>query len=369
MTESTQHSHVKRGISTRRRKIFIVLAATIGLAAALVIGEAGLRVYVASRGWTSNCYVTGLVFFVPHKRAGYTMRPNLRLKSSTYDVTTNSDGLRATRPTERSRKEDPGSHRRILVLGGSSVFGYLVPDGQDSCVLLETRLNQLLAEPTNPMTVDVLNAGVPGYNIQQCRARFVDDLAQLSPDIVLLYLGWNDSKHVISEQQIDVTPPAPPLWERMCARSVLYGILRYRVFPPAAPKFASPLSAGPTARGKEYFAEQLRLLIEAIQAAGAQPVIATQLMAATSKNEQLAKLLGQTEEQIDANREVGQWLTEHIRDVATQCGIPLIDVAESIECDESILGDAIHLTRLGHEKVANVWTESLYKLLLESADL
>lgn len=347
----------------------MLLAAMIGLAGALLIGELGLRVYVASRGWTSNCYVTGLVFFVPHDRAGYTMRSNLRLKSSTYDVTTNSDGLRDTQPTKTINKEDRKTHTRILVLGGSSVFGYLVPDGQDSCVLLESKLSQRLATSTTPATVDVLNAGVPGYNIQQCRTRFEDDLAKLSPDVVMLYLGWNDSKHIISDERIEVTPPAPALWERAIAHSVLYGVLRYRIFPPDAPKFASPLAKGPTESGKAYFAEQLRLLVDAIRAAGAHPVIATQLMAATSKNEQLAKLLGETEEQIAANREVGQWLTEHLRDVATANAISLIDVAAAVECDESILGDAIHLTRLGHEKVADEWTESLYQLLVESTDL
>ncbi|GAB5404535.1 MAG: hypothetical protein Aurels2KO_27660 [Aureliella sp.] len=347
--------------------MFAILAATLGLLASLVIGETLLRVYVASRGWTPNCYVTGLIFFVPHERAGYTLRPNLRLKSSTYDVTTTSEGLRASQPIATPQHADQPSHTRILVLGGSSVFGYLVPDGLDSCVALETALKNELGDE---QSIDVLNAGVPGYNIQQCRLRFEDDLGELNPDYVLLYLGWNDTKFIISEspEQLDATPDAPALWQRLCANSVLYGVVRYRIFPPAAPKFAIPPSSQTrvTEAGSEYFLGQLRQLVASIRSAGATPIISTQLMAATSTSNSLTAFLGEDEEQIAANRAVGQWITDQLRAIALAEKITLIDTAAQVECDDQTLGDAIHLTQLGHEKVAAAWAETISEKLLES---
>jgi len=333
---------------------------------AVCVGEIALRIYVASRGWTSNCYVTGLVFFVPHKSAGYTLRPNLRLKSSTYNVTTNAIGLRGP-DIESSETAD---RIRILVLGGSSVFGYLVPDGQDSCIGLERALNARLQRDGN-LTVEVLNAGVPGYNIRQCRLRYEADLASLNPDIVLLYLGWNDCRHIIAEhpESLDLTPPAPSFVERTAAKSVLYGLLRYRVFPSSEARFAIPASAEskPTESGTTYFRDELKLLLQTIRHSGAEPILSTQLMAATSEDPQLRSYLGAEAQAQEANQTTGRWLTEHIRLAAKEFNIQLIDVAAEIEVTQQHLGDAIHLTAFGHEAVAKQWAEGLQSLVDEES--
>ncbi|TWT97100.1 SGNH/GDSL hydrolase family protein [Neorhodopirellula pilleata] len=164
----------------RRRRLFAIASVTLGLVVSALIAEFALRVYVASRGWTPNCYVTGMAFLVPHEQAGHTLRPNLRLRSSVYNVTTNAFGLRG--PEIEAIKPDDTT--RILVLGGSSVFGYLVPDGQDSCVQLQAILKQESSLAEHDW--QVLNAGVPGYNMTQCRLRYTSDLAALKPDWVIL---------------------------------------------------------------------------------------------------------------------------------------------------------------------------------------
>ncbi len=90
-------------------------------------------------------------------------------------------------------------------------------------------------------------------------------------------------------------------------------------------------------------------------------------MAATSTSDSLTAFLGSDDEQIAANRAVGRWVTDQLTSLAEQEQINLIDAAGEIECDDKILGDAIHLTRLGHEKLAAVGAESLSEKLLESA--
>ncbi len=340
------------------------MALLLGFFLAIVSSELALRGYAASRGWTSNCYVTGLIFFVPHASAGYTLRPNLRLKSSTYDVTTNSTGCRGPEISQRSP-----ARKRILVLGGSSVFGYLVPDGADSCAELQRILDQ-----ASPGGYEVINAGVPGYNMVQCRERYKTDLTALQPDYVLLYLGWNDSKFVVSEAptQLEQTPPAPELWERVLARSTLYGLLRYRLFPPAAPQFSIPgeKSVSVTKAGADRFEDEMNGLLDVVAASKASPIISTQLMAAhfddsDPNGRALAEYLGGDERQVAANRAVGTWITDKLREVAMNRNVQLVDTASMVPSSTQTLGDAIHLTELGHRQVAEVWATAILAEAIE----
>lgn len=349
----------RRQLSGRRRKLFTLLALLFGFLVGLLVCELALRVHVARRGWTANCYVTGLAFFVPDSQAGYTLRPGLRLKSSTYDVTVNSLGLRGP----EIDAEKASDLTRVAVLGGSSVFGYLVPDGKDSCRALE-RLLENRFEP-----VEVLNAGVPGFNMRQCRHRFESQIARLEPDLVILYLGWNDMPFLLEPESEarQRTPPAPPWMERCLANSVLYGFLRYRIFPPPTPRFAPPpeSSLQITSEGATAFKADLQALIDAIRSSGATPIISTQLMASGSTAEGLEEYLGDSPDQIAASRTIGAWITTTMKQAAETNAVPLVDCAAQVPCNPGTLGDAIHLTEQGHQLVAEAWASGLAPLLNE----
>lgn len=310
-----------------------------------------MRVYVASRGWTANCYATGDVFFVPHDTAGYTLRPGLRLKSTTYDVRVNSLGL-------RGEQWDPNSDTRpILVLGGSSVFGYLVPEREDSCYLAQAELKSAGIKRA------VLNCGVPGFNMTQCRERFVSDLAEFRPEIVVLYLGWNDIRFLIESDgsEMERCPPAPSWSARFLANSTFYGFLRYRIFPPQNAVFAPPAeqASEATEAGKDLFLKELTSLIQAVRNGGATPLLCTQVMAGSDGSRELDSFLGSTPEQIAANRSVTQWMTQAIRDLAADQGVTLVDCAAEVPANKETLGDAIHLTKEGHLQVAKLWSEAI----------
>lgn len=336
-----------------RRAIFILVAISLGIGLALLCSEIALRVYVASRGWTPNCYATGLVFFVPDSKSGHTLRPGLRLKSSTYDIRVNDQGLRG--PELRNEPDAT----RIAVLGGSSVFGYLVPEEEDSCRVLESRL---IAEG---LDVEVLNAGVPGFNLSQVRHRFEELIAPMDPEYVVLYLGWNDLPFLIGSPEHSRTPPAPPLYQRVLSSSVLYGFLRYRVFPPKAPQFAPPAApetAIEPARASD-FRNEFAALLEAIKRSGAIPIVSTQVMAASSHCEDLDEYLGNDLEQVTVNRKLGNWILDTERDIAASQKILLIDCAAELSCNKTVLGDAIHLTREGHVAVADLWAKSMLPII------
>ncbi len=354
MSDSPKHTPKAPRGNVRRKRLFVLLASVLGLAMAGLLGELSLRTYVAVRGWTANCYATGLVFFVPHPASGHTLRPHLKLQSSTYDIAVNASGFRGP----ELRTDASSAAPRIVVLGGSSVFGYLVGEGLDSCRLLETRLQQ------QGVDAEVINAGVPGFNLRQCRLRYEQDIAQLNPDYVLLYLGWNDSPFLISAtpDTLDLTPPAPPWLKRTLGHSTLYGFLRYRVFPEKTPQFAPPASrqAQVTDAGAAMFDQELELLVQSIRDSDAQCIISTQVMAASEHCRDLDAFLGSTPDQVAANRVVGQWITDRVRNKAVDSALPLVDCAASIDCDSEILGDAIHLTEAGHRQVADAWFDHYF---------
>lgn len=152
------------------------------LALALAVAEAGVRWLWPQPSWEA------------WRRASlrYTYHPvyHWRLAPGTYDtrhgrVHVNALGLRG----EEIDPEPPPGRLRVLALGGSSTFNYQAPDDGT----WPARLERFLARSLDA-EVEVINAGVPGYSTYQSSMRLVTDLADLGPDLVLVYHLWNDLK-------------------------------------------------------------------------------------------------------------------------------------------------------------------------------
>ena len=83
----------------------------------------------------------------------------------------------------------PANTIRVLVLGGSAVFNAYAEGGRTWSRALEEKLNQRLDE-----SVEVINAGVPGYGVHQSAHRYAADLGDLDADIIIVDHLWNDLK-------------------------------------------------------------------------------------------------------------------------------------------------------------------------------
>lgn len=124
-----------------------------------------------------------LIWPSAHPGVVYELRRGLDTCFINVRVQTTADGLRSGSNLPRARSV--GTFR-ILLLGDSQAFGWGVPYEDTVGVLLEHEL------ATAGRSVEVLNAGVPGYNAAQ-EAAYLDTLgAALHPDCALVLFMGND---------------------------------------------------------------------------------------------------------------------------------------------------------------------------------
>lgn len=119
-----------------------------------------------------------------HPEMIYRLRPGLDLHYAGLKLTTNPQGYRGP-PLERNK---PAETIRILVLGDSVSFGWGVSDGECYPRVLERELNR----NRGSRRIEVINAGVPGYNTAMELAYLERDGLVLDPDLVLLDFVGND---------------------------------------------------------------------------------------------------------------------------------------------------------------------------------
>jgi len=128
--------------------------------------------------------------------------------------------------------EKPKGLRRVAVLGDSIAFGYWVAERDGFPSQLEAMLNATGA----PGHVEVLNFGVPGYNLdQEIEALRARGLA-FSPDLVVVAFCLNDLEGLFSYELGLVQDradrgrsPLGRLREGLLDRSLLFSWIEYRL--------------------------------------------------------------------------------------------------------------------------------------------
>jgi len=114
---------------------------------------------------------------------------------------------------------------RVLALGDSCTFGFAATEDEAWPARLEVLLRAGLGRD-----VEVFNAGVPGYSSFQGLGAAERWMSQVSPDVVLLCFGWNDSS--IWDGRTDAehaTSRSAGTWERLEA-SRAFLVLRKLMF-------------------------------------------------------------------------------------------------------------------------------------------
>ena len=177
-----------------RLKNAVLLGTTVLLCT--LAAEAALRVVAPQR---VPRFPAGL--FVDDPQMKYRLAPNFRGIASTgeYRTTLRTDrlGLRE----DRDYGTKPANTQRVLALGDSFTMGV----GVESSDSFPKVLEHVLRDEASGTQVEVINAGVPGYNTRQERAYLAAYGLALQPDLVLLNLFvGNDIHDNLSEDHVKV---------------------------------------------------------------------------------------------------------------------------------------------------------------------
>jgi len=161
-------------------------------------------------------------------RLRFELRPGGAARAE-VEYRVNGLGLRGP---ETTLEKSPGA-RRVAVLGDSIAFGYWVSDEQAFARQLETLLN---AAGAGTGRVEVLNFGVPGYNLEQEIEALRSKALAFSPDLVVVLFCLNDLEGLFSyelglvQERTDRRRTLPGrVREWLVARSRLFAWLEYRL--------------------------------------------------------------------------------------------------------------------------------------------
>ena len=158
--------------------------------------------------------------WTPHPYLAYYPTPNYTKGQTSH----NSLGYR----NDEFPLEKPDGVFRIVALGGSSTYDVSIKDNQQT---FTAQLEKVLKDEYGYQNVQVINAGVPGYNSWEILSNLEFRVLDLDPDLVIIYEGTNDVHARMVEpsayQGDDLgrrkawqVPPVP-LWEHSTALRIV----------------------------------------------------------------------------------------------------------------------------------------------------
>jgi len=251
---------------------------------------------------------------------------------------------------------------RIVAVGDSCTFG-----AGNETETYPAILDRLLEKHASQgERIEVVNAGISGLNSELALRRLESRVPQLHPQVVMLYIGWNDlMKFDPLAQSYESTwsviaRAIDDLWLTKSLRKLLFYHLRPRLREPAT---------GPASRTGRFehfvptiFEANLRAMIAAVRGMNARAVVMT--LPTVVRPEMTAKDLQHASVMFPyfpSAYAVGDFLellgayNEVIRRVAAEEKVPLVDLArrfEAVPDPRPYFFDTMHTDPKGMELIA-----------------
>lgn len=327
-----------------------IIYSLIPLIVLLVLSELGLRM------WAYH-------FRTPYERFNYStgrleLVPNLRYRQHGYEFLINSKGF--VGPEFEEQKAD--GVFRIIALGDSCTFG----NGFWK-LAYPAKLEELLNDSASARKFEVINAGIEGYNSHYALGRLRNELVRYSPDMVLIYIGWNDLMKVDPSNLSSIGQYA---WlARLMSESYLikaysklmFYYVRPVLFQPSLVRQESDLHEfdGFVPR---YYRENLDQMVNILKQRDVVPVLMTRpsVLRADMTHEDLRRQ-NVIFPYYPSSYGVGRLLNLHwvyndvVRSVARETHVPLVDLDRIFEAAEkfALFDDTMHANAKGHELIAH----------------
>jgi lysophospholipase L1-like esterase len=326
-----------------------VLFSSILVLAALLSLEGAIRVWAYFYRSTYEAYDT--------TKGRYMPVPGVHPISGAPPLVVNSKGFVGP----EFAAEKPSGVYRIFSIGDSCTFGNMdvVYPG-----LLHTRLNA----DGGGKKFEVINAGVEGYDSRFALARLKEDVLQYQPDLVTIYVGWNDFMKSDPEGRGDAGRYA---WlGRVMEQSYLIKAYRKILFFYVRPVVARPNVENSPADLQKYdafepadFRNNLTEMVRTLKSRGIKVLVVTRPTVVRE---------GMSYEEIKQQNVVFPWygttysvnrlLSLHraynrtTSAVAAREGVPLLDLATEFEKHDknALFWDTMHPSEKGHRLIADL---------------
>ena len=300
------------------------------------------------------------------------LAPNAVLSGWLYDIRINSLGFRGRELNTQERK--PKDTVRIWAIGGSTTFDIFARNNEETWPSL---LEQYLQEAHPNLTIEVINAGVPGEVYWGSKTDFEQYHSTLRSEFILLYHGPNDLR------QVSTTPmhshgahkthqigPANPGFHSLLSNQewALMRVLRRTVQPlqPLQPHWADK---SVTQNMINDLQNRVQQMIQSAQHRRVQPILATHALraqpgdtgdTARTRIAESAQLLQMMPEQVIEGFDA---YNDMIRKMAKQRNLPLADVRSVVGPESENWGDATHFRLKGSELAAKEFFSVISPLL------
>ncbi len=265
------------------------------------------------------------------------LKPGASLPGLWYSIHVGPMGFRAPNP-DLSRTDTT----RVWCLGGSTTFDIYAPDDASAW---PARLPALLGGALGP--VEVVNAGIPGEVLAGNLDSFREWSTKVHPRFVVIYQGPNELRRLAG-----ATPPMG-----LAGNPWLGALPIMQVLERARPQLSPPEMAFSTRRIAAVELDQLEAqlvrAVDEVQAAGAQPILATHALRAArgEAGEDLRRDIGEAAVLLglspSATLAAFEGYNDRIRKVAQERGLPLADVRGAVGPDPANWGDATHFLAPG----------------------
>lgn len=342
------------------------------VAVLLMLGEAAGRLYSHLRGgipfWALSRGSANAIYNFNHPYLPVVLRPGSRLETR-EKVSINNAGFRGP-DIEMPKKSGTV---RIAVLGGSSVWGSGVSEEDQTWPRV---LERKLRDDFKDIRIEVVNAGVPGYNSMEDFLNLVTRVLPLSPDIVVVYQAYNDMKAMSQAVtfESDYSDWRTRKNPHDSAREILIDYSRlFFVLDRVVSRF-SKLSAPHTAYTKPF------------EDKGQVGIFKKNLsnIAAICRSQKVMLYLGTFNMGLDAPyiyqknsigirpqdyRPMLDAYNQTVRETAEETGSGLVEIEKNLPDDVSIHTDICHLTAAGNEKTAELFRQELRPAVRKIAGL
>ncbi len=267
---------------------------------------------------------------------GPRLAPNVRLDGFGHELAVNSHGFRG--PELMTPEPNPGY--RVWAVGGSTTFDICVTE---DAAAWPAQLQVRLTEAYPGLTVEVINAGIPGGTLSQNRADLQRLGPQLGAELLLIHHGPNDLRNIASTLW-----PFPAVGGGAMHGLALFRLLSDLVPPPRAPDDWAERRV--TRDQLEPLRGEVQQLIDLGRGQGMSVMIASHALAASAEDSstrawwevgRTAYSYGMPPQGMIASYATMNQLFE---DMAAEQGLPYCELAGEVPAESRYWHDGIHFT-------------------------